>query len=274
MSLTKDHVSVNEWSSVNLAFSKQAAHFDKDDMANPILQSWRKQIYDHVHTFLKPGNYLLELNAGTGIDAFYFAEQGYSILATDLSTGMVKEMERKISQNPIPHLSCQQISFEHLDQLGPIHFDYVFSNFGGLNCIRDLMLVTRHLSKILNPGAYLTWVVMPPFCPWELLWLIKGKWREALRRFKSGGAQARLEGEYFHIYYHSLSDVRKSLGDSFKLVRSEGLGIFSAPPAATDFYKNYPRLYRTLQKVDGYLKPHFPFNRWGDHIIVTFQYKV
>ena len=273
MSLTNDTDSVNDWSSINLAFGKQAAHFDADDLANPVLQSWRKQIYDHVEGFLKPGDRLLEFNAGTGIDAFHFARQGYSVLATDLSTGMVQEIARKLSKNPTPHLTWKQLSFENLDQLGPVRFDYVFSNFGGLNCIRDLSLVTQHLSKILNAGAYLTWVVMPPFCPWELLWLFKGKWREAFRRFQSGGAEARLEGECFQTYYHSVSDVRKALGDSFKLVRSEGLGIFSAPPAASGFYRNYPGLYRTLRKVDGYLEERFPFNRWGDHIIVTFQYK-
>ena len=158
----KEPVATNDWSSVNLAFSKQAIHFDADDSANPVLQSWRKQIYGHVEGFLKPGDRILELNAGTGIDAFHFAGQGYSVLATDLSTGMVEEIERKLSKSLMPQLTWKQISFENLDQLGLVRFDYVFSNFGGLNCIRDLSLVTLHLSKILNAGAYLTWVVMPP----------------------------------------------------------------------------------------------------------------
>ena len=262
---------MNEGSSVNLAFSKQAMHFDADDLANPILQAWRKQVYAHIERFLKPGDRLLELNAGTGIDAFYFAKMGHPVHATDISTGMVRQMEKKMAEYPIPHLSCQQISFEHLDQIAQHDFDYVYSNFGGLNCIKDLSLVTTHLSKILKPGAYVTLVIMPPFCPWELLRILKGKPDEAFRRFRHNGTMAHLEGEYFKTYYHSLSDIRKALEHLFTFVKSEGLGVFSAPPAAIQFHNKYPRLNRVLRKIDLTFKDHFPFNRWGDHMIVTFK---
>ncbi len=271
MSLTKNPVSANQSSSVNRAFSKQAAHFDEDDAVNPILQAWRRQIYSHVERFLKPGNHLLELNAGTGLDAFYFAQMGCTVHATDLSVEMVHQIEKKIIESPTRRVSCQQISFERLNRLEESHFDYVFSNFGGLNCIQDLSKVTQHFATVLNPGAYVTWVVMPPFCPWELLWLFKGKWREATRRFRKGGSLAHMEGEYFETYYHSLAEVGRALGKSFELVRCEGLGVLSAPPSATRFYQHYPRLHRALRKIDLAVKDYFPFSQWGDHIIVTFK---
>jgi len=271
MSLIKEPGSANEWSAINRAFSKQAVHFDENDSANPILQAWRSKIYKHIEGFLKPGDRLLELNAGTGIDAFYFAEKGYAVHATDLSTGMVRQMEKKLVENPMPRFTYQQISVEHLDRLEQDRFEYVFSNFGGLNCVRDLSVVTQHLSDKLIPGAYLTWVVMPPVCPWEWLWILKGEWRDAFRRFQSDGAPARLEGELLQTYYHSHSDIRKALGSSFVAVKSEGLGVFSAPPSAMNFYKKYPGLYRQMNHADGILSRYFPFNHWGDHIIATFQ---
>ena len=169
------------------------------------------------------------------------------------------------------HFTYQQISVEHLDRLEQDRFEYVFSNFGGLNCLRDLSVVTHHLSEKLIPGAYLTWVVMPPVCPWEWLWVFKGKFRDAFRRFQRGGAMAYLEGEQLQIHYHSHSDIRRALGSSFIPVKSEGLGLFSAPPSAMNFYKNFPGLYRLMSHGDGILSRYFPFNRWGDHIIATFQ---
>src|SRR6185295_3002251 len=117
MSLIKEPGSANEWSAINRAFSKQAVHFDENDSANPILQAWRSKIYKHIEGFLKPGDRLLELNAGTGIDAFYFAEKGYAVHATDLSTGMVRQMAKKLAENPMPRFTYQQISVEHLDRL-------------------------------------------------------------------------------------------------------------------------------------------------------------
>ena len=259
------------FSTVSLAFSKQAVHFDADDLANPILQAWRTQIYRHIETFLKPGHRILELNAGTGIDAIYLARKGYRVHATDLSAGMIQQLRKKIAIEPMPHLTCQQISFEKLNLLEEANFDYVFSNFGGLNCIQDLSLVTRYLSEKLNPAAYITWVVMPPVCPWEWLWFLKGKGKEAIRRFQRNGTTAHLEGETFQTYFHSHADIQNALGSSFIPVKSEGLGVLSAPPSATNFYKNFQGLYNILSKADKALSGHFPFNRWGDHIIATFQ---
>src|SRR4051794_16595615 len=62
---------------VQKAFSKQATHYDQDDSSNPILLDWRKKVYTHVNQFLKPGNRILELNAGTGIDALHFVNAGH-----------------------------------------------------------------------------------------------------------------------------------------------------------------------------------------------------
>jgi Methyltransferase domain len=259
--------------SVNLAFSRQALSFDETDAANPVLQEWRVQIYRHVGQYLKPGARILELNAGTGIDALHFARAGHSIHATDLSDGMIRELERKIKSHPELSVSCQQISVESLDHVAGSNYDFAFSNFGGLNCVSNLKLVAPPLANKLRPGAYLTWVIMPPFCPWELLWLFKGKWSEAIRRFYPDGSIAHLEGESFKIYYHSLADVRKAFGKSFTLIRSEGLGVFSAPPSAAAFLRSYPSLYKISRSLDLKLKDLFPFNRWGDHIIVTLRKK-
>lgn len=270
MSLT-DGVVSNEWSAVNAAFSRQAIHFDSDDLNNPVLRDWRKRIHKHIRPFLKSENSVLELNAGTGIDALHFAQHCRLVLATDLSTGMVREIEKKIIKHQLTNLLCRQLSFTDLQQIGLQKFDFVFSNFGGLNCLRELSKVARPLDNLLAPGGHLTWVVMPRFCPWEFLWLLKGKWRDALRRFRKEGAVANLEGEQFQTYYHSLTDIRKALGPAFELVQCEGLGIFSAPPAAQSFYHEYPGVYRFLRRIDLSIKNYFPFSRWGDHIIVTFR---
>src|SRR3954463_5975746 len=58
--------------SVQKAFSKQASHYDEDDFSNRILLDWRDKVYAHVNPFLKPCSSILELNAGTGIDALHF----------------------------------------------------------------------------------------------------------------------------------------------------------------------------------------------------------
>lgn len=265
---------LDQHANVNRAFSKQSFHYDANDVANPILSDMRFQVYRHVEKYLLKGSHILELNAGTGIDALYFATKGYFVHATDLSQGMIARIKEKIIDNRMTgNISYQQLSYDALDRLPPTKFDYVFSNFGGLNCIRDLGQVTSQLSSRLNDGAYITWVVMPPVSLWELSWLIKGNIRSAFRRLHRNGVMAHVESEYFKTYYHGLRTIRKAFGDQFELVQSEALCAVSPPPAAGNFLRKNPKTYALLRRLDRHLRNIFPFNRWGDHIIVTFRKK-
>ena len=260
--------------SVNRAFSKQSVNYDVYDGQNQILQEMRRQVYAHVFNFLKNKSHILELNAGTGIDAFHFVNEGHTVHATDLSDGMVAQIEKKILTHALhDKLSCKQLSYDHLASLSGQRFDYVFSNFGGLNCIDDLSRVTKDLPGILNAKAFVTWVIMPPICPWELMWIFKGQVKQATRRLRKNGVVAHLEGEYFKTYYHSLSHIKDAFGPEFKFIKAEGLCALSPPPASLNFSIKHPRLYHTLQKMDTLVRLNFPFNRWADHIIVTFQYQ-
>jgi len=261
----------DRWKAIDLAFSKQSLHFETDDFSNPVLLEWRKRIYDHVDRFIRPNSRILELNAGTGIDAVYFVERGHVVHATDLSAGMIaklKEREAAYSKR----ITVQQVSFDKLEQVEG-KFDYVFSNFGGLNCIDDLQTVTNQLPRLLNEDAIVTWVVMPRVSPWEWTWMLKGKFRDAFRRLQINGVIAHLEGEHFYTYYHSVGKIERSFGSAFRLLSSEALGVFSPPPAAQKFVKRFRGISNFLSRTDKIFSKTFPFNRWGDHVIVTLGFE-
>ncbi len=257
---------------VQRAFSKQARHFDHDDVSNPVLVRWRKQVYQHLDLFLKPGSRILEINAGTGIDALHLVRAGHRVHATDVSAGMIQKIQEKIIQfNLNDRLTATQCSFESLDTLQDKNFDYLLSNFGGLNCCKDLSLVCRSLPNLLRDGACITWVIMPPVSLWELAWVLQGK-KSAFRRFGKNGTVAHLEGEFFNTYYHSLTTVREKLGARFQLMKTEGLGAFSPPPGSLSFVMRHFRADKLFRKIDGVVRNHFPFDRCADHFIATFKY--
>jgi len=259
--------------SVNRAFTKQSDGYDVYDASNNILIWMRKQVRGHVLKQLKKGDRILELNAGTGLDALFFAEQGHQVLATDLSDGMVKQIQQKITDRKLGDaLQVQQCSYTELDRIGDSGFNYVFSNFGGLNCIPDLTKVIKHLPALLKPGAIVTFVIMPPVCPWEIGKVFKGKWKEAFRRFNKKGAPAHLEGEYFPTFYFSPVQAAASFGPEFKKIKLEGLGTFSPPPYAEKFPERYPAAYKILTWLDEKTSL-FPLCRsYADHFILSMEY--
>lgn len=260
------------YAKVNAAFSKQSYHFDDEDFANPILQQWRQLIYRHVDSILVQPSTILELNAGTGIDAVRFCRKGHRVHATDLSDGMIEQLRRKSKLTDLENrLTFQHVSYENLNEVEG-KYNFIFSNFGGLNCLDDLTKVTHQLPQLLTPNGYVTWVIMPPVCLWEWSWALKGHIQKAFRRLTKK-ATAHLEGETFTAYYYTVQDLKEAFTSDFVLVNVESLGFISPPPASFLFVSRFPRITRLLNKFDGAVRKSWPFNRSGDHLIVTFQLK-
>jgi ubiquinone/menaquinone biosynthesis C-methylase UbiE len=258
---------------VNKAFSRQSPHYDEYDKSNPTLTWMRKQVMKHALKFLRPNDKILELNSGTGIDAQFFAEKGFTVYCTDLSDGMVEQMKIKFSSGNFPgRISVQQCSFTELDKIGNRKFDFIFSNFGGLNCIPDLKEVTKFFPSLLNKNGRICLVILPPVCPWEVVQLFRGNFKFAFRRFKRNGTLANIEGIKFQTYYFSSGDVMKALGKDFKLLKLKGLALFTPIPQMEKIPKKYPQLAKALNKIDENISGVPPFNRIGDHIIVTAEY--
>ena len=259
--------------SVSAAFTRQSGAFDAYEDHNPILQWMRGSTHTELLRFIKPGGRLLELNCGTGIDAVFFARQGLQVLATDNSEGMVKACRQKAESLHLQQqIQVQRCSYTELYKLPETRFNYVFSNFGGLNCIPDLRAVTAELPRLLHPGAYVTFVLMPKICPWELALALKGNFNIAFRRLNKNGAPSHLEGMLFTTYYFSPEQAIQSFGPGFRPVSLKGLACFSPPPYLERFPVKVPRLYKALCRLDESLAHTAPFNRWADHFILTMQY--
>jgi SAM-dependent methyltransferase len=261
------------WEQVGEAFGRKARLYDAFGQDHPNLTRIRAKVRAHVETLLSPGASLLEINAGTGVDAAYFARRGYRVHATDLSASMVAQIRQKISSRALGgRMSAQQVSFTELGYLQGMRFDGVLSNLGGINCAPDLEAITHNLPGLLKPGSAVTWVVMPPICLWELAQALRGNLRLALRRLKKGAVQANVEGIAVPTYYYSPRQVRAAFGPDFKPLRLEGLSVFTPPADRKEFPNRYPRLYRLLVALDDLLAGRFPFHSWGDFFILSLRY--
>jgi ubiquinone/menaquinone biosynthesis C-methylase UbiE len=257
---------------VTRAFDKQSILFDKLNGHNAIIQYKRERVRGHVEKLLKPNSSILELNAGTGEDAIYFAKQGHHIHATDISAGMQQVLKKKVDDLRLNNnVSTELCSFSSLNDLmdkGP--YDFIFSNFAGLNCTNDLEKVLHSFPALLKPGGIATLVLLPKFCLWETLLIFKGKFKTAFRRFfANNGSQSHIEGVYFKCWYYNSSYIIHALKNDFSLVNVEGLCTIVPPSYMQGFAEKHPGMYRFLKRKEDKLKAVWPWKYIGDYYIIS-----
>jgi ubiquinone/menaquinone biosynthesis C-methylase UbiE len=254
------------------AFSRKATIYDAFGEAHPNLTRMREKVYGHIESLVPVGSYLLELNAGTGLDAAAMVGRGYHVHATDIAPGMLAQIQHKILRgNLVDRLTAQQCSFTNLDQISMGPFDAVYSNFGGLNCVDDLKQVTRHLSSLLKPGGVVVWVIMPPVCLWELARLPQD-FRVATRRLKRHNVRSNVEGIEFLTTYFTPLEVRHAFGATFRCISVEGLSVVTPPADNKTFTARFPRLFRVLAALDDRIAKLPVLRQCGDFFVITMKY--
>jgi ubiquinone/menaquinone biosynthesis C-methylase UbiE len=257
-----------------VAFNGQSAIFDDLYASNGIIRYKRKRVRDHLLKYLKPGSHILELNAGTGEDAIFLAQRGYEVHATDISAGMQSKLIEKVTVNRLTgSITNELCSFTELNALqnkGP--FDCIFSNFAGLNCTGDLDQVLTSFSGLLKPEGVVVLVVLPRFCLWESLFVFKGKFKTATRRFfSSKGRKANIDGASFTCWYYSPEYLIRGLKDKFRMLEIEGLCTIVPPSYIEGFPEKYPKIYSYLCRTENRLKTKWPWKYIGDYYIISFR---
>lgn len=165
---------------------------------------------------------------------------------------------------------CSYTGLHLLREKGP--YDAVFLNFAGLNCTAELGAVLDEAKALLKPGGILTVVVLPEFCLWETLLLLKWKYRTATRRFFSRkGRKAKVEGQPFTCWYYNPAFIQRHLKSSFFTLSLEGLCTFVPPSYIEHFAEKHPAAYAFLQKLENKYKDGWLWRSIGDYYILTLK---
>lgn len=253
------------------AYNRNADKYDEFIENNPNLMRMRHKVYSHVTALLPEGSRILDLACGTGTDAFWFAQHGYTVHGIDISDGMLRRAQEKAKQLGLEtRATFEHLSYTELGKLDKDQFDGAFSNFGGLNCVSDLSLVAEQVRPLLQPKARVVWALMPPFCLWESAMLLRGRFQLATRRYR-GRSTVHKEGLDYPVYYYTPKNVTKAWGSDFELESVRALSVITPPATNKDFALKRPRLFEVLSKMDDALESRYPFKYWGDFTIVTLR---
>jgi len=262
-----------------LAFDQVADQYDASWSETAIGRAQREAVWREVDPLFKPGDRILDLGCGTGIDALHFESLGIGVYGIDASAEMVRIAKaRGVEAEHLPIeavgpglLPCRRAFAGRAARKrgggpeGLPHFDGAFSNFGALNCIADLLSVSGALARLVRPQGYLAICLMSRCCAWEILhYLGRLKPAKAFRRWHPAGSQASIR---VHVYYPSVRQIVRAFKPDFRLIRWCGIGL-CVPPS----YINLPdAIVARLASADRRLA-HLPLLRaLADHRFLIFQ---
>ena len=231
-------------------FDAVADRYDETFTSSRIGRAQRAAVWNELAKAFRPGDRVLEIGCGTGVDACFLAERGVRVTACDSSSQMIALATRRIQENGLQKLvqplvlRAEDIATLPTEEL----FDGAFSNFGALNCVEDLQQLARDLAKLLNPGATALLCWMGPYCLWEMIWyLASRKQDKAFRRLHRDGVTATIaDGAFVRVHYPSVRLLARTFAPEFRLKSVKGIGVAVPPSYLEPWAQRHPRLLRTL----------------------------
>ena len=250
-----------------------AETYVQDFSGTGIGETRRHAVWRRLDKIFSPGQKLLELNCGTGIDAVHLAEKGIQLVACDISSRMI-ELARQLAATTN---TSELIDFRVLpnEEIGSIKgenvFDGAFSNFCGLNCVEDLPAVVRELTRLVRPEARVLLCMIGRFVPWEIAWFMAhGEPRKALRRLRGNSFRSSDSGTVC-IQRPSVSEIARVMSPAFMLRRWSGVGIAVPPTYTENRMQHFPRMIKVLAGIDRIIGDLPLFRRMADCVVLEFE---
>ena len=256
-------------------FDAVAVRYDETFTWSKIGRAQRASVWSDLAKSFRPGDRILEIGCGTGIDACFLAEGGVRVLACDSSSQMIALTRRRVRD--LGHQKLVQPLLLRAEDIATLptgeSFNGAFSNFGALNCVADLRRLACDLARLLQPGAIALLCWMGSCCLWEMTWyLAQGNLDKAFRRWNRKGTRARLaDGAFVHVYYPRVRWLARTFAPEFRLTSFKGIGVAVPPSYLEPWAQRHPRLFQLCQRADCSLGRSAGVRALGDHVLVRFE---
>lgn len=261
-------------------FDAVAEVYDDTFTASRIGCAQRAAVTRELDRVFRPGQRILEINCGTGVDAAHLGERGVAVLACDASPRMIEVARRRAARNKLgDRIESRVLATEKIgtlcETLGQPRFDGALSNFAGLNCVKDLDAVACNLGRLLKPRAHAVICAFGRTCLWEILWYLgQAKLEKAFRRFRREGSIAELtEGVTVDVHYPSVRRIAGAFRPYFRLQRWKGIGVAVPPSYLEPWAARFPWILSLLTAADRRLAGRPAIRALGDHVLLTLERK-
>ena len=238
-------------------FDAAAAAYDATFTDTDLGRRLRSIAWSWMDRAFGPGDRVLELGCGTGVDAVHLADRGIAVVATDASREMCRIADTRVITRDANDL-VRVVALD-LDVVGEPGWaevlggavDGVLSDFGALNCVRDRPRLLRALGQVVRPGGRMVLVAMGPLCLTEIAWhVVHGERRVATRRWHAGARAAVGDGAAIRVWYPSARRVAREAAPWFRVERRGGIGVVMPPSGLSEAMERRGGLLRALAPVE------------------------
>jgi SAM-dependent methyltransferase len=263
--------------SVRLAYDAIAAGYDEQLRGDDWM---RRALHAHYARVFRPGQYVLDVGCGTGIDALFLARAGIHVLGVDASPEMIAQLRSKLSGSELAaRVEARVLRIEDIGRLaketrhraevnpsrkedvarmgqalGPVDsgpFDGIISAFASLSSLPDLAGFARDAAALVQPGGRVILHLLNRFSLWEWLGYLAHHDGQSARRvghqtkrdFVIGGQAVT------HSLYFARDAYARFFRPDFVLRDTYSLGALRPPHTV----KRIPRsIVSTLEQLDLY----------------------
>src|SRR3989338_6220070 len=231
------------------SFDAAASDYDRSFTHTSVGKAQRERVWYYLGQLpIREGSAVLEVNCGTGEDAKRWHENGYSVIASDLSPKMISE-----AQSKFPEIDFRVLNLLELDQLNN-EPQTIFSDFGGLNC-----LPKADLEQFFKKTTWDRWYPT-----------LKGRFSNRNRRNTTEAINVMVNDTAVPTWYYSPKEIIRLANPYFDVELLRPVGLFIPPSYMVPFFTKRPRALRLLIWLEKRFSFSFFANR-SDHYFLSLK---
>ena len=231
---------------IAMGYDVLASEYDSQMLA---AQWIRERLWRRMDILFPAKSNILDVTAGTGLDAYHLVQRDVSVVACDISPKMLDLLRERN-----PRIRTFEADFNQLEIDG--QFDGIITTFAGLNTSADLSSFAEKAAGLLRPGGILFIHVLNRWPIFNIVsQFVNLHWRDAWRTIMLNPRSVNLGGVSVPHYLHlPISMYRKVFARYFQLSHIEGQGIIRPLNA------NWGERLEILERA---FAPKFPFYSLG-----------
>jgi SAM-dependent methyltransferase len=223
----------------------------------------RRVLWARYARLFRPGQMVLDVGCGTGIDVGFLARRGNRVVGIDRSPAMIREARATLAREPFEALvELRVMDVAAMASLPASGFDGIISAFASVSTVADLRGFSAAAADLLRPRGTVLIHSLNRWSLWEWMGLLRHGRLGAARYLGREPERIFMIGD--HAVRHYLYDARDAyerfFKTQFRLRDAFGLGILRPPHTVT---RIPPAVVSALQALERPLRGHRPFARWG-----------